>query len=492
MYGSVFTSLFSYTFLRLYTFSFSPGGVYDVTSDIYFDIDGSGSTIGSAWILLCTDDQTSSLLNAGDSETLCRQNISQICLNSKFYTNINSSTTTWRVKQTILDTVDVNLLALSCATQTTTLSINYHMYNTNGELSSGDYPRIELTQIFSFLFASLGVVFITHLMCSKLYFLHSKIASNQERVCRPLHIGLLLVILICGLACFASYEYWSTLSITGVDSLFGVLSLFSIATSAMARVAIVILLLAIGKGWQTLRENLRYLDVRQIVFLSLFLWSSISILGTLGGLFSLFLVSLLYLIIMRFTFASMSFSLAVLSSMANDSFNDEKEDEPRQENKENLCSDKNLPSGLYGDVFSSNTNEQFVDQSESEYLPIVDENTGSESLVYRQLVLFRTLRAVSSVFFLLTLFFEVFWDLLGDEYPWIGYCVDETVMFSFVLYLTWALGRVRNKRESPLYRLDAYRAICENSWEQEETSSKSLLLVSRGTSDNNRIAIAES
>jgi hypothetical protein len=329
-------------------------------------------------------------------------------------------------------------------------------------------------------------------MCSKLIFLHSKIASYQERVCRPLHIGLFLVILICGLACFASYEYWSTLSITGVDSLFGVLSLFSIATSAMARVAIVILLLAIGKGWQTLRENLRYLDVRQIVFLSLFLWSSISILGTLGGLFSLFLVSLLYLIIMRFTFASMSFSLAVLSSMANDSFNDEKEDEPRQEKKENLCSDKNLPSGLYGDVFSSNTNEQFVDQSESEYLPIVDENTGSESLVYRQLVLFRTLRAVSSVFFLLTLFFEVFWDLLGDEYPWIGYCVDETVMFSFVLYLTWALGRVRNKRESPLYRLDAYRAICENSWEQEETSSKSLLLVSRGTSDNNRIAIAES
>jgi hypothetical protein len=492
MYGSVFTSLFSFTFLRLYTFSFSPGGVYDVTSQIYFDTDGSGSTIGSAWILICTDDQTSSLLNAGDSETLCRQNISQICLDSQFYTNINSSTTTWRVKQTILDAVDVNLLALSCATQTTTLSINYHMYNTNGELSSGDFPRIELTQIFSFLFASLGVLFITHLIFSKLYFLHSKIAFYQERVCRPLHIALLLVILTCGLACFASYEYWSTLSITGVDSLFGVLSLFSIATSAMARVAIVILLLAVGKGWQILRENLGYLDVRQIIFLSIFLWSSISILGTLGGLFSLFLVSLLYLIIMRFTFASMSFSLVVLSSMANDSFNDEKEDEPGQtENKENLCSDENLPSGLYGDVFSSNnTNEQFVDQSE--YLPMVDENTGSESLVYRQLVLFRTLRAVSSVFFLLTLFFEVFWDLLGDEYPWIGYCVDETVMFSFVFYLTFALGRVRNKRESPLYRLDAYRAICEKSWEQEETNSKSLLLVSRGTSDYNRIVIAES
>ena len=34
MFGSVITPLFAFTFLRLYTFSFSSGGVYDVTADI--------------------------------------------------------------------------------------------------------------------------------------------------------------------------------------------------------------------------------------------------------------------------------------------------------------------------------------------------------------------------------------------------------------------------------------------------------------------------
>ena len=156
MFGSIVTSLFSFTYLRLYTFTFAPGGIYDVTADIHFQSISSGG----AWVLICSDDQTSNLLTSDTSETLCLRNISQACLASAYFSaTTGNSSTIYKVTQAVTDTIDVNLLALSCSEATSTLSLEWHLYNKNSELSWGDYPRLELTQWFLYLYAGLGLLF---------------------------------------------------------------------------------------------------------------------------------------------------------------------------------------------------------------------------------------------------------------------------------------------------------------------------------------------
>lgn len=487
MYGSVITSLFSFTFLRLYTFSFSPGGVYDVTGGINFQ----SISDGGVFVLICSEDQTSSLLTSSDSQTLCRRNISQVCFASAYFSGMSNSSSqnVWKVKQSVTDFTDVNILALSCSDSASTLSLEWHLYNINGELSSGDYPRLELTQWFSYLYGGLAFLMFLHLAVIKVYKVYFVSHFDQIRIIRPLNIAIGLVLLSCSGACIASHAYWQDLSKTGIDNLFGALSIASISTSSLARVSIVFLVLALGKGWQTLREHLQFIDIRQIAILSVFLLLTLSFLATLGGLFSLFLVSLLYLVIMRLQFASMTFSINILTTMSNEGLlngQDEDNETKNQQQQERLLShglDNNLPSSLYGGVFDDqDSNNASIDNS--------IQHVKIESLVTRQLVLFRALRAVSSIYFLITLFFEVFWDLLGEDYPWIGYCVNQTTMLVFLCYIAWAF-RYRNKNESPLFDVSGYK-LFDSKWENTESNSEtSFLLVSENTRGLGTIAIAE-
>ena len=481
MFGSVITPLFAFTFLRLYTFSFSPGGVYDVTADILFDSPTSGG--GGAWVLICSDDQTTSLLNSDDSQTLCRRNISQVCFASAYFPSSGNSSL-WKVKQVVESETDVNLLALSCSESASTLSLQWHLYNVNGELSAGDFPRLALTNIFTYLYGGLIFFLVLQQFAIKVYFLQSR----QVRVARPVNLAIVFVLVVCMGACVASRAYWQDLSQTGIDALFGALSISSILMSAFARVSIVVHVLALSKGWQTLREHLQLMDIRQIAILSLFLFLTLSFISTLGGLFSLFLVSLLYLVIMRLQFASMTFSINVLTTMANEGYTDEGEEgdgendntSTKRQHEEQLLNQQeqeNLPSSLYGGVF----------EDQEKKVTSVDTSL-TKPLVTRQLVLFRTLRAVSSVYFLVTLFFEVFWDLLGDDYPWVGQCVNLITMFLFLCYIAWAF-RFRNEDESPLYDINGYKSF--DQWEHVDPSSESsFLLVSEDSNRPGTIAIA--
>jgi len=484
MIGSIITPLFAFSFLRLYTFSYSPGGIYDVTADILFD---PPTSAGGAWVLICSDDQTSSLLNSDDSQTLCRRNISQVCFASAYFPS-SGNTSLWNVKQVVDSELDVNLLALSCSEGASTLSLQWHLYNVNGELSAGDYPRLALTNIFTYLYGGLIFFLVLQQFVIKVYFFQTR----QVRVARPVNFAIVFVLVVCMGACVASRAYWQDLSQTGIDALFGALSISSILMSAFARVSIVVLVLALSKGWQTLREHLQLMDIRQIAILSLFLLLTLSFISTLGGLFSLFLVSLLYLVIMRLQFASMTFSINVLTTMANEGYTDEGDDEndntsTKRQHEEQLLNQQeqeNLPSLFYGGVFEDQEKKvTSVDTS------LIKPNVKLESLVTRQLVLFRTLRAVSSIYFLVTLFFEVFWDLLGEDYPWVGQCVNQITMFIFLCYIAWAF-RFRNEDESPLYDLNGYKSF--DKWEHIDSSSESsFLLVSEDTNRPGTIAIAE-
>ncbi len=287
------------------------------------------------WALVCTDDETSTLLDAGDALTLCgpSYNLSSICTASAAMRGPNA--TSWDLSIPSVAAAPAsaggtlyNALLLGCYDGFgVDVEASWEWVNPGGQqLSTSQIPLLALTQGFGVAWSvAVSLFLLVAAYAAAAFRLPAEWAALRGspddpaageaqlgKAVRPLHAALLLPPLLMALSCFVSLTYWGALSRTGVDD-----ALMSIVDSLcwdLAGASIVGLVLAVGRGWQVTRLRLLRAETRQIATLTLTFVLAQASFQLVGGFFFLFLVVLLYVLLVRFLFASVSWSLHLLQT----------------------------------------------------------------------------------------------------------------------------------------------------------------------------------
>ena len=323
MYGSVTGDLASYAFVRLFAFGMLPGGEIDVsgTADASaFDAAGQDFL----WLMACSDSQTNDLLSSAvDGQHLCQRNISDVCLAAVRFGalgsgNASSIVSSWTGHAAAPGTPsEVSLLALSCVrASSASLAASYHFVNPGGqELSSGDIPLLTLAPGFGAAWTALLAAFLALSVRAVLRGRSAPAAggdADSPPVLRTLHAALAAPPLLLCIASFVAHEYWRALSVSGREDDSSLLSVLNFMLLNAARASVMMLLLAVARGWQTLRLQLRVFESRHICLLGGLFFCSWSAFQVVGGFFLLFLLVFLYLLALRYCFASLTWNIQLL------------------------------------------------------------------------------------------------------------------------------------------------------------------------------------
>ena len=275
--------------------------------------------------MICTDDQTTQLVAAEDAPHLCRNyNISNVCTAASRFGGINES----MVWTTTIPTIETNydFLLLSCMDDyTVNMDVSWHCINPGGEeLSTGQIPLKTMTTGFGitwlvlisfFILSSIYAIINFHLPNEWLILANSgndpsSLEPQLNYAIRYLHIALLIPPILLATSSFISSSYWRTISITGEDD--STLGLTDFLVWTFAGAAVISVALAIGRGWQVTRLRIETYEFRHIFLLCLaYILIQVSN-EYVGGVFFLFLQVLLVVLLIRFLFASVSWSLRLL------------------------------------------------------------------------------------------------------------------------------------------------------------------------------------
>lgn len=283
--------------------------------------------------MICTEDETSQLVTAQDAFHLCRNyNISTMCTAAARLGGANESIT-WSTTVTTVET-NYDFLVLSCIDDYTfNIDASWHCVNPGGEeLSTGEIPLKSMTVGF----ASTWIILLSLFVCTGIVSLiryrlppewlalaggNNDPSSSEPQLnyaIRYLHIAISIPPLILAVSSFISSKYWQTLSLTGNDD--PSLSLTDSLVWDLAGAAVIAVALAVGRGWQVTRLRIEWYEFRHIMLLCL-AYIIISVSNQfVGGIFFLFLQVLLVVLLIRFLFASVSWSLRLLHTFRTYAF----------------------------------------------------------------------------------------------------------------------------------------------------------------------------
>lgn len=131
---------------------------------------------------------------------------------------------------------------------------------------------------------------------------------------RPLHLALGAVGVVWAATAACSWRYWTLLSASGVAN--GPLALMLVFLDDAASLVLLALLLLVALGWQVTRLAVTPSETRQTAFLLLIYGCSWLVYELLGGVVSLALLLLVYVICLRYVLAASTGTLVLLRMLA--------------------------------------------------------------------------------------------------------------------------------------------------------------------------------
>lgn len=311
------------TIRQLYVFGFNDGGSVAATYQLHAPYPyepGRPILVG-----LCTDSQVSALLAGygGSRHSLCGTTppADAPCWQwTALYTYDSDGAfvgpTNWTTPVGVVPpTGTISFVAISChhsADSISTLELDYACVNAGGEqLSAGEIPIKPITLAFTYIWAAFAAVLLAHAVYVRARWTGGWHSGQHASPVRSLHVALWLCVALSGASSFASWRAWLSLSSLGTYSLPLDLGVTVVSDSASA--AVVMLVLALSRGWHITRPGLMKHEVSAVLCLTLLYAASWAVWEWIGGFFALFLLTLTYLLVLRYLFYSLTHSLRVLA-----------------------------------------------------------------------------------------------------------------------------------------------------------------------------------
>jgi len=213
---------------------------------------------------------------------------------------LNSTVTSLSYDAPAAESDYYEFLYLNCnEAAATALDITYNLVNPGGEnLSSGEIPFKSMSFVFMCMWAGVGALWLLNWLC-------------QLRRSKPLHRMMGLAPVMQAAANGFLMTYWREMSATGVESLG--LYLGTLLVTGCATATLLSLLVLVSKGYNITRPTLLRVEWRAVLvmasvfIIAYFTWQLMD-----GSFFFLFLLILVYILVLRFLFASIAANLRLL------------------------------------------------------------------------------------------------------------------------------------------------------------------------------------
>jgi len=165
-----------------------------------------------------------------------------------------------------------------------TISSNFHSYNPGGEeLSMGEIPLKTMSPQFLAVWLVGFFIFAANLVYAALFFRVTKVVT--------LHFVLCLPPLFFAFEGLVGWQYWNSVSKSGVDNLS--LSVVDVLLWDVASSINMLLVVRLARGWSITRPSLTYSENRVTFLLVvgyLFFWGYWQYSNSIAGLFALLVV----------------------------------------------------------------------------------------------------------------------------------------------------------------------------------------------------------
>lgn len=331
MKGSDVLTVDDFVFGRWDEFGFLAGGSASVSANLATPA-ATISPDDFVWLLACTSDQFDNILDI-DQNLLCdsRANLTLLCDEAIAMGNGNStgqpypygSHTTWTWNKVMPEAITYEFLAVSCSAVPMDFDLTWHWANPGGEeLSSGQIPLKAASTAFGWLWGILlGFLLLSMVYAKSRYDVTNgpvspaDIATLEPAVLTPirsLHWLLLFLCIMWVVSTQMIHNYWQGASVDGAfsTSLLGA----NLSTSAISSITLILAILLISRGWQITRLSI-YGDEKRHVFFCLILYLGVWIgWRLLPGFAFLFGLLVVYILILRYVFASVTWRLRLLQS----------------------------------------------------------------------------------------------------------------------------------------------------------------------------------
>lgn len=218
-----------------------------------------------------------------------------------------------------------NFLLLACTEASPQIYASWDCKNPGGEeLSTGQIPLKSLTAGFGWTFATLSALFVVIAVIARQTFAPTtewlalsstagdpSLAEPQlNKAIRPLHYVLFVPPVLMSFSAFVSNAYWRQVSKSGVEDI--TFALLDVLAWDLGHCFLIAVLLYIGQGWQVTRLRLETYESTRIYLLTGYYAVTLAGFQSFGGFVILFLLILAYVMVMRFMFASVTWSLSLL------------------------------------------------------------------------------------------------------------------------------------------------------------------------------------
>jgi hypothetical protein len=321
MRGDTVAALNPDTVHRLYEFGFLPGGSVQATWSLNAPFPPTGR---NAFLIaaICTEEEVAMLLSyfSDPFHTVCPSLGKGMCWQTALLSETNS--TLWALDTTTVSSnVDLSFLVINCFRATAVVELSFLCLNPGGEqLSSGDIPLKTISLAFVGVWAALGGGLLLASAAAAARYtapapeevgddLDAQAALSSP--VRPLHWALVMCAALMSASATSSWLVWTRASSAGVFD--ATLGWIDVALWDAASASMLLLLLALGRGWQVTRLKLQTLETRAVLALTAMYAASWALWEWEGGFFALFGLVASYVLITRYLFYSLTRSLRVLA-----------------------------------------------------------------------------------------------------------------------------------------------------------------------------------